>query len=152
MSISKHTAHRKLSLHRVNEHFEHRVTQKLARTGGFAKPSKKTNQSLMINFRLIAICYNSASHTITKQLRNSMKIPALLLSITAALTLSACSTQQVVSNTISVAKLPVKAAGVVAGKTGSVVGGTVGGMVAGRVGARIGSAVGNTAAKKATSF
>ncbi len=39
MSMSRHTAHRKRRLHGVNEHFEHRATQKLACASGFAKPS-----------------------------------------------------------------------------------------------------------------
>ncbi|PID33920.1 MAG: hypothetical protein CR955_00115 [Thiotrichales bacterium] len=43
VSISRHTAHRKRSLHGVNKHFEHRVTQTLARAGGFAKPSRIHN-------------------------------------------------------------------------------------------------------------
>ena len=81
-----------------------------------------------------------------------MKTPTVLLSITAVMTLSACSTQQVVGSAITVAKLPVKAVGVVAGTTGSVVGGTVGGIIAGGTGARLGSAAGRTAAEKAASF
>ena len=81
-----------------------------------------------------------------------MKIPTILISMTVVLTLSACSTQQVVGSAITVAKLPVKAAGVVAGTAGSIVGGTVGGIIAGGTGARLGSAAGRTAAKKAVSF
>ena len=81
-----------------------------------------------------------------------MKTPTILFSITVIATLSACSTQQVVGSAITVAKLPVKAAGVVAGTAGSVVGGTVGGIIAGGTGARLGSAAGRAAAKKAATF
>ena len=81
-----------------------------------------------------------------------MRTPLIILIIAAALTLSACSTQQVVGSAITVAKLPVKAAGAVAGTAGSVVGGTVGGIIAGGTGARLGSAAGRSAAKKAVSF
>ncbi|MEB8432071.1 hypothetical protein OO007_07510 [Cocleimonas sp. KMM 6892] len=81
-----------------------------------------------------------------------MKTPILVLSITAVTLLSACSTQQVVGSAITVAKVPVKAAGVVAGTAGSIVGGTVGGIIAGGTGARLGSAAGSAAAKKAASF
>ena len=81
-----------------------------------------------------------------------MKTSTILLSMTLVLALSACSTQQVVGSAITVAKLPVKAAGVVAGTAGSVVGGTVGGIIAGGTGARLGSAAGRSVAKKAVSF
>ncbi len=46
MSMSRRTAHRKRSLHGVNEYFEHRATQELARAGGFAKPSISLLRSL----------------------------------------------------------------------------------------------------------
>lgn len=81
-----------------------------------------------------------------------MKTPTILFSMTVVLTLSSCSTQQVVGSAITVTKLPVKAVGVVAGTAGSVVGGTVGGIVAGGTGARLGSAAGRAAANKAATF
>lgn len=37
--MSKRTAHKTRSLHRINAHFEHRAMQKLTRVGGFVKPS-----------------------------------------------------------------------------------------------------------------
>ncbi len=39
-------AHRKRSLHRVDEHFEHRATQKLACAGGFANLSIQKSANL----------------------------------------------------------------------------------------------------------
>ncbi len=65
------------------------------------------------------------------------------------LSIQACSQQQVIHNTVSVAKLPVKAVGAVAGATGSVVGGAAGGLVAGRTGRRYGSMAGQSAARRA---
>ena len=65
------------------------------------------------------------------------------------LSIQACSTQQVVSNTVSVAALPVKAAGAVAGTAGGMVGGAVGGVVAGNTGRRIGRMAGQSAARRA---
>jgi len=67
----------------------------------------------------------------------------------ASLSLSACSTQQVIGAGVAVAKVPVKAAGAVVGTAGGVVGGTVGGLVAGRTGAKYGKMAGQRAAKKA---
>ena len=65
------------------------------------------------------------------------------------ISLSACSTQQVIGTGIAVAKIPVKTAETVAGAAGGVVGGTVGGLVAGGTGAKYGSMAGQRAAKKA---
>ena len=70
--------------------------------------------------------------------------PVILL-----LSLQACSTHQVVSNTVSVATLPVKAVGAVAGTAGGMVGGAVGGVVAGNTGRRIGHIAGQSAARSA---
>jgi len=72
-----------------------------------------------------------------------------ILLVATLISLQACSQQQVVGGAIGVAKLPVKAAGAVAGTAGSIVGGTVGGVVAGDTGRRIGSAAGQSAARKA---
>ncbi len=66
-----------------------------------------------------------------------------------SLSLSACSTQQVIGAGVAVAKVPVKAVGAVAGTAGGVVGGTVGGLVAGSTGAKYGKLAGQRAAKKA---
>ena len=63
--------------------------------------------------------------------------------------LQACSQQQVIHNTVSVAKLPVKAAGAVVGTAGGIVGGAAGGLVAGRTGRRYGSMAGQSAARRA---
>jgi len=68
---------------------------------------------------------------------------ALLISI------QACSQQQVVSSAVSVAKLPVDAAGAVVGTAGAVVGGTVGGLVGGSTGRKYGAIAGQSAAEKA---
>ena len=76
-----------------------------------------------------------------------MRHSAFLLSTFFLLNIQACTTQQVASSAISVAKLPVKAAGAAAGAAGSVVGGTVGGVVGGNIGRRIGSKVGSTAGR-----
>lgn len=67
----------------------------------------------------------------------------------ASLSLTGCSTQQVVGAGIAVAKVPVKAAGAVAGTAGGIVGGTVGGVVAGKTGAKYGKLAGQRAARKA---
>jgi len=75
--------------------------------------------------------------------------PKLLISITLLLSLQACSSQQIVGTTISVAKLPVDAATAVVGTVGGVVGGTAGGLVAGETGRRVGSIVGQSAARRA---
>ncbi len=63
--------------------------------------------------------------------------------------LQACSQQQVIGSAVGVVKMPVKAAGAVAGTAGSVVGGTAGGLVAGNTGRRIGSVAGQAAGKSA---
>ena len=63
--------------------------------------------------------------------------------------LQACSQQQVIGSTVAVAKLPVKAAGAVAGTAGGIVGGTVGGVVAGSTGRKYGSIAGQSAARSA---
>ena len=77
---------------------------------------------------------------------------ALLLSFT-ILSISACSTQQVVSNTVDsaiyVAKIPTRAAGAVVGTAGGIVGGTVGGLVAGNMGEKYGKMAGQSAARNA---
>ena len=65
-----------------------------------------------------------------------------LLTLVTAVGLSACSTQQVARNAISVAKLPVKAAGAAGRAAGGVVGGAVGGAVAGSIGRSVGRATG----------
>jgi len=62
------------------------------------------------------------------------------------LLLQGCSQQQVIGSTVAVAKLPVKAAGAVAGTAGGIVGGTIGGVVAGNTGRRLGKMVGQRAA------
>lgn len=66
-----------------------------------------------------------------------------------SISLSACSTQQVIGTGIAVAKVPTRAAGAVAGTAGGIVGGTVGGIVGGRTGAKYGKMAGQRAAKKA---
>ena len=73
----------------------------------------------------------------------------IIIPIIIALSLQACSTQQVISNTVSVAALPVKAAGAVAGTAGGMVGGAVGGAVAGNTGRSIGQMAGQSAARSA---
>ena len=73
----------------------------------------------------------------------------ILTAITSLLILQGCSQQQVVSSTVSVAKLPYKAAGAVVGTAGGLVGGTVGGLVAGNTGRRYGKMAGQSAARKA---
>lgn len=65
------------------------------------------------------------------------------------LVIQACSQQQVISSAVGVAKLPVKAAGAVAGTAGGVVGGTVGGIVGGSTGRKYGAMAGQSAARKA---
>jgi len=74
------------------------------------------------------------------------KITSVLLLL---LSLQACSQQQVISGAVGVAKLPVKAAGAVAGTAGGIVGGTVGGVVAGSTGRKYGSMAGQSAARSA---
>ena len=69
-----------------------------------------------------------------------------------SLSLSACSTQQVVGAGIAVAKVPVKAAEGVVGVAGGVVGGTVGGLVAGSTGAKYGKMAGQRAAENAIPY
>ena len=65
------------------------------------------------------------------------------------MSLSACSTQQVVGTGVYIAKAPVKVVGSVAGTAGGIVGGTVGGVVAGSTGAKYGKMAGQRAARKA---
>ena len=77
------------------------------------------------------------------------KVGASLASLTFLLSIQACSQQQVISSAVGVAKLPVKAAGAVAGTAGGVVGGTVGGLVAGDTGRKYGAIAGQSAARKA---
>lgn len=71
-----------------------------------------------------------------------------LLSIV-SLSLSACSTQQVIGAGVAVAKVPVKVVEGTASVAGGVVGGTVGGIVGGSTGAKYGKMAGQRAAKKA---
>lgn len=59
--------------------------------------------------------------------------------------LSACSTQQVVSGAIGVAKLPAKAVGATGRVVGGVAGGAIGGLVGGSIGRSVGHAVGRAA-------
>ncbi len=66
-----------------------------------------------------------------------------------SLSLSSCSTQQVVGAGIAVATVPVKVVSGAAGVAGGVVGGTVGGIVGGSAGAKYGSMAGQRAAQKA---
>ena len=66
-----------------------------------------------------------------------------------SISLTACSTQQVIGAGIAVATIPVKTVETAAGVAGGVVGGTVGGLVGGGAGAKYGSAAGQRAAKKA---
>ncbi len=80
------------------------------------------------------------------------QISTHLVKITSVLllfSLQACSQQQVISGAVGVAKLPVKAAGAVAGTAGGIVGGTVGGVVAGSTGRKYGSIAGQSAARSA---
>ena len=72
-----------------------------------------------------------------------------LASLALVLSIQACSQQQVIGSAVTVAKLPVEAAGAVAGTAGSVVGGTVGGLVAGDTGRKYGAIAGQSAARKA---
>jgi len=76
-------------------------------------------------------------------------IKKILIFATVSLSLTACSTQQVIGTGIAVAKVPTKAAGAVVGTAGGIVGGTVGGIVGGSAGAQLGKAAGQSAAKKA---
>ncbi len=78
-----------------------------------------------------------------------MKYLRICTSIALLISLQACSQQQVISNTVSVAKLPVKAAGAVAGTAGGIIGGAAGGLVAGSTGRKYGSMAGQSAAKRA---
>ena len=75
----------------------------------------------------------------------TLKIGASVLLL---LSIQACSQQQVISNTVSVAKLPAKAAGAVAGTAGGIVGGAAGGLVAGNTGRKYGSMAGQSAARR----
>ena len=77
------------------------------------------------------------------------KIQSVIFLGLISLTLSACSTQQVVGTGVAIAKVPVKAVSGAAGVAGSVVGGTVGGIVAGGTGAKYGAMAGQRAAQKA---
>jgi len=77
------------------------------------------------------------------------KMGASIASLTLLLSIQACSQQQVISSTVGVAKLPVKAAGAVAGTAGGIVGGTVGGLVAGNTGRKYGAMAGQSAARNA---
>ncbi len=83
------------------------------------------------------------------KINNKQMFKTITLISLISLTLSACSTQQVIGAGVTIAKVPVKAAGSVAGAAGGVVGGTVGGLVAGRTGAKYGKMAGQRAAKKA---
>jgi hypothetical protein len=78
-----------------------------------------------------------------------MTIFKLVTPLVLLISIQACSQQQVISITVTVAKLPVKAVGAVAGATGSVVGGAAGGLVAGRTGRKYGSMAGQSAARRA---
>ncbi len=79
-----------------------------------------------------------------------LKIVSLMIVfLPVILTLQACSQQQVIGGAVGVAKLPVKAAGAVAGTAGGIVGGTVGGLVAGSAGRKYGKMAGQSAARKA---
>ena len=79
-------------------------------------------------------------------LKKIVTIAALAIT---AISLSACSTQQVIGAGIAVAKVPTKAAESVVGTAGGIVGGTVGGIVGGSTGAKYGKMAGQRAAKKA---
>jgi hypothetical protein len=78
-----------------------------------------------------------------------MTIFKLGASLVLLLAIQACSQQQVIHNTVSVAKLPVKAVGAVVGTAGGVVGGAAGGLVAGSTGRKYGSMAGQSAARRA---
>jgi len=71
------------------------------------------------------------------------------VSLVLLLSIQACSQQQVINSTVSVAKLPVKAAGAVVGTAGGIVGGAAGGLVAGSTGRKYGSMAGQSAARRA---
>ena len=77
---------------------------------------------------------------------NKLKLGIFL---TILFSIQACSQQQVIHNTVSVAKLPVKAAGAVVGTAGGVVGGAAGGLVAGNTGRKYGAMAGQSAARRA---
>lgn len=79
----------------------------------------------------------------------STKFKIIFIMSLLSITLSACSTQQVIGAGVAVAKVPVKAVNGVAGVAGGVVGGTVGGLVAGSTGAKYGKMAGQRAAQKA---
>jgi len=78
-----------------------------------------------------------------------MKYLKIATSATLLLSIQACSQQQVIGSAVSVATLPVKVVGAVAGTAGGVVGGTVGGLVAGNTGRKYGAIAGQSAARKA---
>jgi len=77
---------------------------------------------------------------------NKLKIGVFIVLI---FSIQACSQQQVIGSAVSVAKLPVKAAGAVAGTAGGIVGGTAGGLVAGSTGRKYGAMAGQSAARRA---
>ncbi len=78
-----------------------------------------------------------------------MKYLKICTSAALLLFLQSCSQQQVISSAVTVAKLPVDAAGAVAGTAGGIVGGAAGGLVAGSTGRKYGAMAGQSAAKKA---
>ncbi len=78
-----------------------------------------------------------------------MKYLRMCASVAFLLSLQACSQQQVISSAVSVAKLPVDAAGAVVGTAGGIVGGAAGGLVAGSTGRKYGAMAGQSAARKA---
>jgi len=63
--------------------------------------------------------------------------------------LSACSTQQVISGTGTVAKLPFQVAGKVVGATGKIIGATAGSAVGAALGGGVGSAIGREVGRAA---
>ncbi len=100
----------------------------------------------ILDSQSIKITLKIKQKTIMKKISRIICITSSLLLLAS---IQACSQQQVVSSAVSVAKLPVRAAGAVAGAAGGVVGGTVGGVVGGNIGKRIGHAVGSKAARAA---
>ena len=78
-----------------------------------------------------------------------MKFLKIATSVVVLLSIQACSQQQVIGSAVTVAKLPVTAAGAVAGTAGGIVGGTVGGLVAGSTGSKYGAIAGQSAARRA---
>ena len=87
-------------------------------------------------------------NTLSNQMGFKMFKKLLFLGLV-SLSISACSTQQVIGTGVAVAKIPTRAAGAVAGTAGGIIGGTVGGVVAGRTGAKYGKMAGQRAARKA---